>query len=1514
MNKQELQWFNKLREKRLNAWAIFSDEEYVGTFDGLINKYSDTAHFIYELLQNADDAGATDVEIKLEHRRLVFTHNGNIRFTISNVDTIKEDKKRGTYGHINSITAINSSSKAQLESGMARNKIGKFGIGFKAIFQYTTTPYIYDDGICFKIENFIIPTLLEDTSNVVKGKTVFVLPFDQGKTKDRAYEEISRKLLGLNHPQLYLHNIKNIHWKTEIGEGQISQSLLKGYDFKGLDIHAERLALTSEKDKKGSEILNIWRTVNIAGKGSFPIAITYYLNANQHIDTSKKRKLNCFFPTNESIGTCYAIHAPFLLTESRQSLLGGEPVNRELFKEIARLAADSLIVLRDISLEEQYFLLGDDIKKLTDVSVSDLSNWDALIEEDLFKKEYDTRFRNEALFLSSHKEYLKAEDSWWAKKEIQDLLPPEQLNSLTGKADFVLCSCSNYLSEVKALGIEELNDKLLASKVSPNFLSKQNEEWLDKFYSFVNINEANAKANKNVVGNFHYGAIFKTESNTFVAAFESKKEEPILCLFTDGITMQNATINKELLQQSEGFRSLVETCGIKAAERFDYIKARLREKQDEWSQEETNAFWNVLIAYWTDCNNEEKDELRRELNNRLWVRCSIIGSNNSGYADIASAYMPSEEIVLYYRRASNAYWWYLKSKTYPESVVKHKRNEVMHQYLFDEEYYQVVKNNDTDNFEEFVKWLEISEYPKSISFKLGGAERICIDNLYRVIIFLRDVKIDEDSIKDEVIELSHYVWKILEQKKLYENRTYVLGDFSELKYIQKKLSNLIEFLRDEKWLVVDGERVCPKSTCQEDVFRNGYEGTELMNLLGIEKPKETNYIQEAILQKIPDLKNSVDRYTLNKLIGVLKQLLNIKHDEEESDETIEDKSIRTVEEISAEQLVEKTDRYTYEWFKLLIDLEMEACGEPDEEKKRRALKVSFASVVFPIEKDIVRLECPSKRYIPNYIEEIDGLEIAFCMMDGTQTKIKFDAVSVKDNVLSLKIKQQQKDEIEKLRLNRRNISHAEINCEQPIELLQSWRRLIREMQFSNSYSLKVNVRRDVQFIFGPPGTGKTYQLAQFVISKMNKEHVRRILVLTPTNKACDVITEKIMDLAPYDCPWLSRYAKTLSDRIENEGYVLFRDSPLKEQTCLVTTIARYAYDSCVEGDLRKMDWDIVIVDEASMIPLYQIIAPLYNQQLHQIVIAGDPFQIQPIVTAQKWKGENIYTMLELRNFANPTTNPEGFEVKTLTHQWRSIPEIGELYSRYSYNGLLTHNRKSEERILLDMGIDAQPLNIITFPINKASTFMPQRLKGSSIQVYSVIFTVELLKFIAKNIAKNNSDKEVSIGVVCPYAAEVQSISKMYEQLGEHYENISVSFGTAHGFQGDECNVMLAIMNPPATGLIKTKENTFINNPNIINVSISRATDYLFIVMPDKDYEHSGKLDELNKLQTILNELGCKYFTHDSIERMIYGQEGVIEENTFVTSHQMTNVYSDFSKKYEVRIDETSLDIQVNEQK
>ena len=50
--------------------------------------YPDEAHFIYELLQNAEDAGATEVVFELEPNGCAFVHNGSRHFDEEDIKAI----------------------------------------------------------------------------------------------------------------------------------------------------------------------------------------------------------------------------------------------------------------------------------------------------------------------------------------------------------------------------------------------------------------------------------------------------------------------------------------------------------------------------------------------------------------------------------------------------------------------------------------------------------------------------------------------------------------------------------------------------------------------------------------------------------------------------------------------------------------------------------------------------------------------------------------------------------------------------------------------------------------------------------------------------------------------------------------------------------------------------------------------------------------------------------------------------------------------------------------------------------------------------------------------------------------------------------------------------------------------------------------------------------------------------------------------------------------------------------
>jgi hypothetical protein len=118
--------------------------------------YPDSAHFIYELLQNAEDAGATSAKFTLQETNLVFEHNG----------------RPFERGDIEGITDIGEGTKAT-----ADDKIGRFGVGFKAVFAYSETPHIWSPTFSFKISGLVLPVELDRKPGIGK-KTRFEFPFN----------------------------------------------------------------------------------------------------------------------------------------------------------------------------------------------------------------------------------------------------------------------------------------------------------------------------------------------------------------------------------------------------------------------------------------------------------------------------------------------------------------------------------------------------------------------------------------------------------------------------------------------------------------------------------------------------------------------------------------------------------------------------------------------------------------------------------------------------------------------------------------------------------------------------------------------------------------------------------------------------------------------------------------------------------------------------------------------------------------------------------------------------------------------------------------------------------------------------------------------------------------------------------------------------------------------------------------------------------------------------------------
>ena len=129
-------WFEVLSLMRKRFDDIVQENEFEkGIRHSTVEKYSDPVHFVYELLQNAEDQGATEAQFVLSADSLVFRHNG----------------KPFTRADVENITGIGNSDKTE-----EANKIGRFGIGFKSVFAITDRPEIYtlleDNLFTFAIE------------------------------------------------------------------------------------------------------------------------------------------------------------------------------------------------------------------------------------------------------------------------------------------------------------------------------------------------------------------------------------------------------------------------------------------------------------------------------------------------------------------------------------------------------------------------------------------------------------------------------------------------------------------------------------------------------------------------------------------------------------------------------------------------------------------------------------------------------------------------------------------------------------------------------------------------------------------------------------------------------------------------------------------------------------------------------------------------------------------------------------------------------------------------------------------------------------------------------------------------------------------------------------------------------------------------------------------------------------------------------------------------------------------
>lgn len=1592
ISEKQKELFDALHTSRSEDMKTFNKKSYRGVWSSIIEKYPETAHFVYELLQNADDAVAEDVEIILKSNEMLFKHNGKKHFDITSEDARE-------VGDINSITAIGDSSKIETE-----NKIGKFGVGFKSVFQYTDTPEIYDDYFNFKIENYIVPTLIEQEHPLRKqGETLFVFPF---KDKQKSYEEILERIRNMRCPILFLRNLKSISIKVEAPNGTTQEYVYKKTALSSVNykngIRLQKYKLI--EPQRSSCILLFSKEIQLPVNGKYSthtINVGYlYDEANNKLLTKEEQYVYCFFPTKENFKTRYICHAPFLLTDNRQNLKPGEHINQILIKALGELAAHSVLCLIDY---------GKTIKRnLIDENILDIwpnypqRYYGREIYETPIESSFNTILGGERIYLSRNNKYLSDEEAYiGGPRELIELLSREQLKELNKTSDNIdflkweiIKRVNSDEEDERSLFYNEYSSDDFARDITPEFMKKQDIKWVSKMYTFLRTAAQEkwkfkgSEAKKGTANlPFRKAPIIKLQNGEWVAPYINNTTPNVFLPIGTDISSQYNFIHSEYMEDEMSVKFFQEL-EIQEPNEIDYIRQvvlKRYEGDENMEEEDLLNDLEIIIGYYKK-NSTDRDEFIELVKSKI-----LLADDTNNLSKPTEIYYDTPALREYFGRRK---------------------------YYFNEEFYKkVIEKFGKEEFDNFIKLLGVNQYPtiktkfyyelysvekrikKEIESRLQNCSECCI---YDYVIESFADRIEQKKWSKDI---SIYIWNEVLPYIDWDKYNHLIIAY-RLKYgrsyhkLESIESSLIYELKHLAWIYNnEGHRLPIDKLYLEDLPLEYNYNEKIINLLGIKK-QEISIIelggteeQQRALDLGRMIQNAAPNVPMEEVIALLKEAeekkknelleavkigdnetteenevsdieamlqdkwnkkansnigkprhstptdntefeITNKTGENESTEPFFNETGNTAPVVPAEvdkndtkkvekklesknteaqeaakkateqkqiyELLKETPQYTFKWYKLLMEL-MHA---DKSNVSCRHLQIDFSEADFICEDKILHLSNPTQP-VPSWI--LDAEKVSISTLAETPKKIEGAVVKLDD--VSIDISVEPTTELKEICKAAKKVRIIADNSTNIIDSLET--RFI-QLGYEDDYNMNENLTEDIQFIYGPPGTGKTTRLVKMVsdILKDSKGKMN-ILVLTPTNKAADVVAEKMVnDKMCYD--YLTRFGATESlFLIEDAAVVSNRDMfdiTQQNKNVVVTTAARYAYDYIQPDEtfLCDFNWDYIIIDEASMVDIVTCTFILHKGCPAKFIISGDPKQIPP-VAQNDMPDYNIYDMVGLNDFSEAVSSYTRYNVITLKTQHRSIPAIGDLVSRFTYNGIVKADpqRAPQKPLQLDKmninNINFIGFDIIDFDLIKGLT----SISDSAFQLYSAIFTYKFAEYIIKQISEKYAGEEYSIGIVSPYRAEADAIKQLLENRPISTEHCSVTCGTVHSFQGDECDIMLIVLNPP----VQCSKGSHVNNPNIINVAMSRARDYIFFIMPQGQPKGMIIKEQLGKLTPKAER--AMFFCGD-IEDIMFGNRNHIASNTHVTCHMPVNVYCEENAKYEVRMSNEALDIKVNE--
>lgn len=554
--------------------------------------YENPAHFLYELVQNAEDARASVVEFDLRTDCLVIRHDGR-RFNLRDVQ---------------GVTGIGESPKVD-----DLTEIGRFGIGFKSVFAVTSSPIVRSGRYNFRIDNIFVPVELENARHN-DGWTEFVLPFDHStRSPESVYSLVSKELLGFGvNALLFLFNIRALKWRTQEGRGASVRS-----EYRSGKVPTASFVHISHTDGEADHFLRFSKPSHI-GDGRLVVSVAYRLEKGGRKgyrivrEDESDTTLSVHFPTTRQTRLGFRVNGPFKTTVNRADVPFDEDENLKLMEDIAGLVRESLSGLRDMGYltTHAFEVLPTGYRGESEPVYASVR---AAIVEAL---------RDDRILATEDDKFETAQNVALARDaDLVKLLSGRDLKRLFGRGKWLsprLMGNANGASLIdlltSELNVREVSTEQMFYRIDNSLMKGKSDKWVSQLYDILDDQPALSRTSYQTKrAPLWDKPIIRLESKSHVKPYDEKGNPNAYLPDSNVPNSHLPTIRRAVASKKSALRFLRDTLNLRkpdvVAEVENEILPRLCGEAANWSSDRALADFNLIVRAYRMAETQRRERL-----------------------------------------------------------------------------------------------------------------------------------------------------------------------------------------------------------------------------------------------------------------------------------------------------------------------------------------------------------------------------------------------------------------------------------------------------------------------------------------------------------------------------------------------------------------------------------------------------------------------------------------------------------------------------------------------------------------------------------------------------------------------------------------------------------------------------------------------------------------------------------------------------------------------------------------